>query len=83
MSLGRHMNDKAISFYAENPSGFHIEIAWRWDRGRRRLGAARLRSPERVGSPAHQGQSVRPEVVTGPSLTPVATPSGGRVASSV
>ncbi|MFG2514109.1 VOC family protein [Streptomyces sp. NPDC048584] len=27
ISLGRHMNDKAISFYVENPSGFHIEIA--------------------------------------------------------
>lgn len=26
ISLGRHMNDKAISFYVENPSGFHIEV---------------------------------------------------------
>lgn len=26
ISLGRHMNDKAISFYLRNPSGFHLEI---------------------------------------------------------
>lgn len=26
ISLGRHMNDKAISFYVRNPSGFHLEI---------------------------------------------------------
>jgi extradiol dioxygenase len=26
ISLGRHMNDKAISFYIRNPSGFHLEI---------------------------------------------------------
>lgn len=26
ISLGRHMNDRAISFYVENPSGFHLEI---------------------------------------------------------
>ncbi|WP_225627460.1 VOC family protein [Streptomyces werraensis] len=26
ISLGRHMNDKAISFYVMNPSGFHLEI---------------------------------------------------------
>ncbi|MET7990753.1 VOC family protein [Amycolatopsis sp. NPDC005232] len=26
ISLGRHMNDKAISFYVQNPSGFHLEI---------------------------------------------------------
>lgn len=26
ISLGRHMNDKAISFYVKNPSGFHLEI---------------------------------------------------------
>jgi len=28
ISLGRHMNDKAISFYVKNPSGFHLEIAY-------------------------------------------------------
>ncbi len=28
ISLGQHMNDKAISFYVENPSGFHIEVAF-------------------------------------------------------
>jgi 2,3-dihydroxybiphenyl 1,2-dioxygenase len=27
ISLGRHMNDKAISFYVQTPSGFHLEIA--------------------------------------------------------
>ncbi|GAB3561402.1 VOC family protein [Amycolatopsis endophytica] len=26
INLGRHMNDKAISFYIRNPSGFHLEI---------------------------------------------------------
>jgi 2,3-dihydroxybiphenyl 1,2-dioxygenase len=26
ISLGRHMNDKALSFYVRNPSGFHLEI---------------------------------------------------------
>ncbi|WP_434447358.1 VOC family protein [Lentzea sp. E54] len=26
ISLGRHTNDKAISFYVKNPSGFHLEI---------------------------------------------------------
>jgi 2,3-dihydroxybiphenyl 1,2-dioxygenase len=26
IGLGRHMNDKAISFYVRNPSGFHLEI---------------------------------------------------------
>ncbi|WP_448332216.1 VOC family protein [Streptomyces sp. DSM 41534] len=26
ISLGRHMNDRAISFYVRNPSGFHLEI---------------------------------------------------------
>ncbi|MGC5562160.1 VOC family protein [Streptomyces sp. FR-108] len=26
ISLGQHMNDKAISFYVRNPSGFHLEI---------------------------------------------------------
>jgi len=26
ISLGRHRNDKAISFYVRNPSGFHLEI---------------------------------------------------------
>jgi extradiol dioxygenase len=26
ISLGRHMNDRAISFYVKNPSGFHLEI---------------------------------------------------------
>lgn len=26
ISLGRHMNDKAISFYIRNPSGFHLEL---------------------------------------------------------
>ncbi|WP_236796263.1 VOC family protein [Amycolatopsis sp. GM8] len=26
IGLGRHMNDKAISFYVQNPSGFHLEI---------------------------------------------------------
>ncbi|PSM38955.1 2,3-dihydroxybiphenyl 1,2-dioxygenase [Streptomyces dioscori] len=26
ISLGQHMNDKAISFYVQNPSGFHLEI---------------------------------------------------------
>lgn len=26
ISLGRHMNDKAVSFYIKNPSGFHLEI---------------------------------------------------------
>jgi 3,4-dihydroxy-9,10-secoandrosta-1,3,5(10)-triene-9,17-dione 4,5-dioxygenase len=26
ISLGRHMNDKAVSFYVRNPSGFHLEI---------------------------------------------------------
>lgn len=26
ISLGRHTNDKAISFYVENPSGFQLEI---------------------------------------------------------
>ncbi|GHH30827.1 VOC family protein [Lentzea cavernae] len=26
ISLGRHMNDKALSFYVKNPSGFHLEI---------------------------------------------------------
>ncbi|WP_435132508.1 VOC family protein [Actinacidiphila sp. bgisy144] len=26
IGLGRHMNDKAISFYLRNPSGFHLEI---------------------------------------------------------
>lgn len=26
ISLGRHMNDRAISFYVQNPSGFHLEI---------------------------------------------------------
>lgn len=26
ISLGRHMNDKAVSFYVKNPSGFHLEI---------------------------------------------------------
>ncbi|MFJ3890932.1 VOC family protein [Streptomyces rubrogriseus] len=28
ISLGRHMNDKAISFYVKNPSGFHLEIGY-------------------------------------------------------
>ena len=28
ISLGRHMNDKAVSFYVRNPSGFHLEIGW-------------------------------------------------------
>ena len=28
ISLGRHMNDKAISFYVRNPSGFHLEIGY-------------------------------------------------------
>ncbi|MFG2517375.1 VOC family protein [Streptomyces sp. NPDC048584] len=28
ISLGRHMNDKAISFYIRNPSGFHLEIGY-------------------------------------------------------
>lgn len=28
ISLGRHMNDKAISFYVRNPSGFHLEIGF-------------------------------------------------------
>ncbi|MBL0885924.1 VOC family protein [Myceligenerans indicum] len=28
ISLGRHMNDKAISFYLRNPSGFHLEIGF-------------------------------------------------------
>jgi extradiol dioxygenase len=28
ISLGRHFNDKAISFYVENPSGFLLEIAY-------------------------------------------------------
>lgn len=26
ISLGRHMNDRALSFYVRNPSGFHLEI---------------------------------------------------------
>jgi extradiol dioxygenase len=26
ISLGRHLNDKAISCYVRNPSGFHLEI---------------------------------------------------------
>jgi extradiol dioxygenase len=26
ISLGQHMNDRAISFYVRNPSGFHLEI---------------------------------------------------------
>ncbi|MCS7476789.1 VOC family protein [Umezawaea endophytica] len=28
ISLGRHMNDRAVSFYVRNPSGFHLEIGW-------------------------------------------------------
>ncbi len=28
ISLGRHNNDKTISFYVRNPSGFHLEIGW-------------------------------------------------------
>lgn len=28
ISLGRHMNDRAISFYVRNPSGFHLEIGF-------------------------------------------------------
>jgi len=28
ISFGRHMNDRAISFYVRNPSGFHLEIGF-------------------------------------------------------
>jgi 2,3-dihydroxybiphenyl 1,2-dioxygenase len=28
IGLGRHMNDKTISFYVKNPSGFHLEIGF-------------------------------------------------------
>lgn len=28
MSLGRHSNDEMLSFYAQTPSGFEVEIGW-------------------------------------------------------
>jgi len=27
-SLGRHTNDKMLSFYMQNPSGFNVEYGW-------------------------------------------------------
>ncbi|HEX4395671.1 MAG TPA: VOC family protein [Mycobacterium sp.] len=27
-SIGRHYNDRAVSFYFQNPSGWHFEFAW-------------------------------------------------------
>jgi hypothetical protein len=28
VQLGRHQNDRAFSFYAENPSGWFFELGW-------------------------------------------------------
>lgn len=27
-NLGRHINDRAVSFYMQGPSGFDVEIGW-------------------------------------------------------
>ena len=52
ISLGRHMNDKAISFYVKQSQRVPPRDRMRWHRGGRGVDSARFRDVGRVGSSA-------------------------------